>query len=71
MYLFLPRNLVSSSLFNKANLKLIFELDKVIIIGNSEFVGKSYSSDGLFILNTIPKNCRFVYLTYGIVDLGI
>ena len=38
----LHRNLVSGSLLNKAGLKIVFEVDKVIITKNGDFVGKWY-----------------------------
>ncbi|KAL0383157.1 UNVERIFIED_CONTAM: Retrovirus-related Pol polyprotein from transposon TNT 1-94 [Sesamum calycinum] len=50
----LRRNLVSGSLLNKAGLQIVLESDKVIITKNNDFVGKGYSFDGLFVLNTIP-----------------
>ena len=36
----LHRNLISSSLLNKAELKIVFEVDKVIITKNEDFFGK-------------------------------
>ncbi|XP_077245915.1 uncharacterized protein LOC143885588 [Tasmannia lanceolata] len=46
------KNLVSGSLLIKKGFKLVFEADKFVITKNGEFVGKGYSSEGLFKLNT-------------------
>ncbi|GAA0140544.1 hypothetical protein LIER_35258 [Lithospermum erythrorhizon] len=51
-------NLVSG-LLNKAGLKPVFEVDKVVLSRSGEFVGKGYLRGGLFLMNVdsfINKN---------------
>ena len=46
-------NLISISLLEKAEVKVCFESDKIIMIKQGQFVGKRYRSQGLFMLNVL------------------
>ena len=52
----LRRNLISGALLNKADLKLVFEADMIVISKNRYFVGKVYLSERLFVLNVLNNN---------------
>ena len=41
------RNLVSGALLNKIGLKIVLEVDKIVITRNGEFVGKGYVNGGI------------------------
>ena len=45
------KNLVSASLLNKFDFKLVFEVDKFILSEGGMFVGKGYPCNGMFKLN--------------------
>ena len=44
-------NLVSVSLLGKTGVKIMFELDKIMLTKNDAFVGKGYYNQCLFMLN--------------------
>ena len=44
-------NLVSMSVLGKVRIKIMFELEKIMLTKNDTFVGKSYCNQGLFMLN--------------------
>ena len=44
------RNLVSGFLLNKADLKIVFESNKIVLSKNGDFVGKEFCHEGLFVL---------------------
>ena len=46
-----PGNLVSVSLLGKVGVKIMFELEKIMLTKNDAFVGKDYYNQGLFMLN--------------------
>ncbi|CAN1246025.1 Retrovirus-related Pol polyprotein from transposon TNT 1-94 [Linum grandiflorum] len=50
---FLRRNLISARLLIKAGLKLVLDVDKLVITKNGVFVGKGYMSGSLFVMDTI------------------
>ena len=53
------KNLVSGSLLNENDFKLVIVSDKFVLSKNDKYVGKSYLSDGLFKLNVLtvePKS---------------
>ena len=52
----MQRNLVSGYLLNKAGIKLVFEVDKVVLTCNGDFVGKGYCHGGLFVIDAIFDN---------------
>ncbi|XP_071916128.1 uncharacterized protein [Coffea arabica] len=60
------KNLVSGSLLNKHGFRMIFESDKVILSKSGMYVGKAYTTDGLFKLNVMTivnnKNKSSAYL---------
>lgn len=60
------RNLVSGSLLNKADIKLVFESDKLVLTRNGKFVGKGFCNEGLFVLDASAKlnnkNASFAYI---------
>ena len=43
-------NLVSVSLLRKAGVRILFDFDKIVLIKNDAFMGKSYCNKGLFML---------------------
>ena len=43
-------NLVSVSLLRKAEVRILFDFDKIVLIKNDAFMGKSYCNKGLFML---------------------
>ena len=44
-------NLVSISLLGKAEVKILFDSDKIVLTKNDAFVGNDYYNQGLFMLN--------------------
>lgn len=46
------RNLVSGFLLNKAELKIVFESNKIVLSQNGDFVVKGFCHEGLFVLET-------------------
>ena len=54
------RNLVSVSLLLRQGLKLVFESNKVILSKFGVFVGKSYESGGVFVLNLPASSICYV-----------
>ena len=60
------KNLVSGSLLNKHGFRMVFESDKVILSKSGMYVGKGYTTDGLFKLNVMTivnnKNKSSAYL---------
>ena len=50
------RNLVSGFLLNKADLKIVFESNKIVLSQNGDFVGKGFCHEGLFMLETDCEN---------------
>ncbi|KAA0035366.1 ty1-copia retrotransposon protein [Cucumis melo var. makuwa] len=66
-------NLVSGSLLNRTNLKIVLEGDKVVLTRNREFVSKGYLSNGLFILDIVSMNANGSYSAYIVeyVDLWV
>ena len=46
------RNLISEDLLNKSGIKVVFESNKLILFKFGNFVGKSYSCDGMIKLCT-------------------
>ena len=44
------RPLVSGFLLNKADIKIIFESNKIVLSKNGDFVGKEFCHEGLFVL---------------------
>ena len=42
------RNLLFGSLLNKARIKMVFDVDKVVLTRNGDFVGKGYYCHGGF-----------------------
>ena len=46
-------NLVSVSLLGKAGVKIMFDLDKIVLTKINAFVGKGYCNQGLFMLNVL------------------
>lgn len=51
----LHRNLISCGLLNKANIKLIFESNKLVLSRNGNYVGKGYLSGGLFVIKIVSN----------------
>ncbi|KZV48684.1 hypothetical protein F511_26132 [Dorcoceras hygrometricum] len=47
------KNLISGSLLNKHDFRIVFESDKVVVSKNGMYVGRGYVSDGLFKLNVM------------------
>ena len=60
------KNLASGSLLSKKGFKLVFEYDKVGLTKRGMYVGKGYTSDGLFKMNVITivsnKNKSSAYM---------
>ncbi|XP_071913959.1 uncharacterized protein [Coffea arabica] len=60
------KNLVSGSLLNKHGFRMVFESDKVILSKSGMYVGKGYTTNGLFKLNVMTivnnKNKSSAYL---------
>ena len=46
-------NLVSVSLLEKVGVRIMFDLDKIVLTKNDIFVGKGYFNQGLFVLNVL------------------
>ena len=44
-------NLIFEALLGKADVKISFESDKIVMTRNNIFVGKGYCNQGLFVLN--------------------
>ncbi|KAA0060696.1 ty1-copia retrotransposon protein [Cucumis melo var. makuwa] len=65
------RNLVSKSLLNRVGLKIVLEVDKVVLTKNGEFVGNGYLSNGLFVLNTISMNANASSSAYVIESVNL
>lgn len=49
----LYRNFISRALLNKAGIKLVFEVDRLVMSHNGEFIGKGYLQEGLFVLKNV------------------
>ena len=66
-------NLVSVSLLGKAGVKIMFELDKIMLTKNDVFVGKGYCNQGLFMLNVskILNNKAYSSSAYIIVSCDV
>ena len=50
------RNLVSRFLLDKAELKIVFEPNKIFLSQNGDFVGKGFCHEGLFVLEADCEN---------------
>ena len=68
-----PGNLVSVSLLGKVGVKIMFELEKIMLTKNDAFVGKDYYNQGLFMLNVseILNNKASSSSTYIVVSCNI
>jgi len=64
-------NLVFGAFLNKAGLKIILQVDKVVLTKNGEFVGKGYFSGGLFILNTVEMHNNATKSAYVVESLDL
>ncbi|KAK8988277.1 hypothetical protein V6N11_065872 [Hibiscus sabdariffa] len=48
----LRRNLISGGLLNKADIKLVFEADKLVLSRNGDYIEKGFLNGGLFVIET-------------------
>ena len=65
-FMFLRFVIIFVSLLEKIGVKVCFESDEIVMTRNGQFVGKGYSSQGLFMLNVleiINENASLLLLT--------
>ncbi|KAK9017697.1 hypothetical protein V6N11_000703 [Hibiscus sabdariffa] len=60
----LRRNLISGCLLNKACIKLVFEIDKLVLSRNDDYIGKGFLNGGLFVIETQLNENKVSTSTY-------